>query len=200
MAGIREQHDKPRAHPVAKRLIYFIKRQPGGVQILWIGIVRDEVPFPLLGDYAVAREKDVHDVVRLRSLGEPMAQRCTDRSDGRALFRQQQQMVGGKGAPLRAAQEPSNLLRIAIRELQLCARRKILVLRYANHHCPPRSSTGHVRRLRDGFQPKVAPDLRSSQCLRESQEQQHGRCPARNACGGSHGFARCLPLCARLRQ
>ena len=56
MAGIGEQHDQARVYSAAERLVYFIERHPGSVQVLRVGIVCDEVSLALLGNYAVSRD------------------------------------------------------------------------------------------------------------------------------------------------
>ncbi len=87
-------------------------------------------------DNAVAREKDVNDIVRLRASDKPCANRGSNSGNGRVLIQEQLDVIRWEAAAAGAAKKSRQLFGIAMREAKLAFGRHVLVTRYPDDDRP----------------------------------------------------------------
>jgi hypothetical protein len=114
VAGIGDEDHGPGTDVAGDGFVQFAEGKCGGVEILGIGVVRDEVGFVAFTDDSVSGEVDVDYVAGSGGGGEPFVQRAAQCSDGGALFGEEADLRGGERTGLRGAEEAGEVFGVFV--------------------------------------------------------------------------------------
>ena len=133
---VGEQHHSRRANLVCQSVVYFLKGDTCRMEILWVGVMRDEVAFSPLGDDRMTREergKQRHSGPRI---GGATCAAQHERRPGWPCYRSTSGHDLGNRSAFGGAKEILELFSITMRIAQLRGRWRILICRYSNHQAP----------------------------------------------------------------